>query len=71
VGPQGGGTPEGSPPPRLRVVHSTPLPLLVEKLKLSENAEAGFKADVQKLTDKYTKKLEEMIQAKEKDLTTM
>eukprot|EP00668_Euglena_longa_P045918 GGOE01061601.1.p1 GENE.GGOE01061601.1~~GGOE01061601.1.p1 ORF type:complete len:396 (+),score=81.34 GGOE01061601.1:33-1190(+) len=42
-----------------------------DKLKLSENAEDGLKGDVQKITDKFVKKLEEMIAVKEKDLTTV
>ena len=42
-----------------------------DKLDLSEDAAAGFKTDVQKLTDNYTKKIEKMVELKEKELTTV
>ena len=42
-----------------------------DKLGMSEDNAKGYKDDVQKLTDKYVKKVEDLLAAKEKDLLEM
>ena len=43
----------------------------LQKEGLPEDAEKDFEADVQKLTDTYSKKVEEILAAKEKDMMTV
>jgi len=43
----------------------------LEKLKLDEDNEKDCKHDIQKLTDKFVKKIDEAANAKEKDLMTV
>lgn len=42
-----------------------------DKIGMSEDSAAAFKDDIQKLTDKYNKTLDQLFKEKEKDLTTL